>query len=70
LISKGYHHNNEASAKGFTKDGWYRTGDVMQFGENSDLLYVIGRTKVTFLLILICEHTPIDYLRTLSTTMD
>jgi acyl-CoA synthetase (AMP-forming)/AMP-acid ligase II len=47
LISKGYHHNDEANAAGFTKDCWYRTGDVTQFGENSDLLYVVGRTKVS-----------------------
>lgn len=47
LITKGYHHNDEANAAGFTKDDWYRTGDVMQFGEKSDLLYVVGRTKVS-----------------------
>ncbi|KAH0150745.1 acetyl-CoA synthetase-like protein, partial [Aureobasidium melanogenum] len=45
LVTRGYHNNPEANATGFTKDGWYRTGDVMQFGENSDLLYVVGRTK-------------------------
>lgn len=46
LITKGYHHNPEANAAGFTKDGWYRTGDMMRFGDNNDLLYVVGRTKV------------------------
>lgn len=47
LVTRDYHNNPEANATGFTKDGWYRTGDVMQFGENSDLLYVVGRTKVS-----------------------
>lgn len=47
LVTKGYHHNPEANAAGFTKDGWYRTGDMMQFGDNNDLLYVVGRTKVS-----------------------
>ncbi|KAH0378946.1 acetyl-CoA synthetase-like protein, partial [Aureobasidium melanogenum] len=45
LVTRGYHSNPEANATGFTKDGWYRTGDVMQFGQNSDLLYIVGRTK-------------------------
>ncbi|CAD0028160.1 unnamed protein product [Aureobasidium pullulans] len=27
VISQGYHNNPEANAAGFTKDGWYRTGD-------------------------------------------
>lgn len=46
VISQGYHNNPEANAAGFTKDGWYRTGDVMQFEHNGELLYVVGRTKV------------------------
>lgn len=46
VISQGYHNNPEANAAGFTKDGWYRTGDVMQFEQNGELLYVVGRTKV------------------------
>ncbi|THX74879.1 acetyl-CoA synthetase-like protein [Aureobasidium pullulans] len=45
VISQGYHNNPEANAAGFTKDGWYRTGDVMQFEQNGELLYVVGRTK-------------------------
>ncbi|KAI4717602.1 acetyl-CoA synthetase-like protein [Aureobasidium sp. EXF-10727] len=45
VITQGYHNNPDANAAGFTQDGWYRTGDVIQFGENSDLLYVVGRTK-------------------------
>ncbi|KAH0371408.1 acetyl-CoA synthetase-like protein, partial [Aureobasidium melanogenum] len=45
LVTQGYYNNPEANAVGFTKDGWYRTGDMMQFGENNNLLYVVGRTK-------------------------
>ncbi|KAI4853312.1 acetyl-CoA synthetase-like protein [Aureobasidium sp. EXF-8845] len=70
LISKGYHHNDEANTKGFTQDGWYRTGDVMQFGENNELLYVVGRTKDIInynglkvapaeLEAVLCEHSSV-----------
>ncbi|KAG9966462.1 acetyl-CoA synthetase-like protein, partial [Aureobasidium melanogenum] len=70
LITQGYHNNPEANATGFTRDGWYRTGDVMQFGKNSDLLYVVGRTKDIInhnglkiapaeLEELLCEHPSV-----------
>ncbi|CAJ2499724.1 Uu.00g025770.m01.CDS01 [Anthostomella pinea] len=42
VITQGYHNNPEANIVGF-KDGWYRTGDVMQM--KGDLLYVVGRRK-------------------------
>jgi acyl-CoA synthetase (AMP-forming)/AMP-acid ligase II len=29
-ITKGYYNNPEATAKAFTKDGYYRTGDIMK----------------------------------------
>ncbi|KAG9698234.1 acetyl-CoA synthetase-like protein, partial [Aureobasidium melanogenum] len=70
LVTQGYHNNPEANAASFTKDGWYRTGDVMQFGKNNDFLYVVGRTKDIInynglkiapaeLEELLCEHPSI-----------
>jgi acyl-CoA synthetase (AMP-forming)/AMP-acid ligase II len=42
-VTKGYYENPEANAKGFTHDGWLRTGDLgmMKGGK----LYITGRAK-------------------------
>ena len=42
-VTKGYYENPEANAKGFSADGWLRTGDLgmMQGGK----LYITGRAK-------------------------
>jgi acyl-CoA synthetase (AMP-forming)/AMP-acid ligase II/aryl carrier-like protein len=42
-VTKGYYENPEANAKGFTSDGWLRTGDLgmMKGGK----LYITGRAK-------------------------
>ena len=42
-VTKGYFENPEANAKGFTSDGWLRTGDLglMRGGK----LYITGRAK-------------------------
>jgi acyl-CoA synthetase (AMP-forming)/AMP-acid ligase II len=42
-VTKGYFENPEANAKGFTADGWLRTGDLgmMRGGK----LYITGRAK-------------------------
>jgi aryl carrier-like protein len=42
-VTKGYYENPEANAKGFTADGWLRTGDlgVLKGGK----LYITGRAK-------------------------
>src|SRR5689334_8643681 len=42
-VTKGYYENPEANAKGFTQDGWLRTGDLgmMKGGK----LYITGRAK-------------------------
>jgi acyl-CoA synthetase (AMP-forming)/AMP-acid ligase II len=42
-VTKGYYENPEANAKGFTADGWLRTGDLgmMKGGK----LYITGRAK-------------------------
>jgi acyl-CoA synthetase (AMP-forming)/AMP-acid ligase II len=42
-VTKGYYENPEANSKGFTADGWLRTGDLgmMKGGK----LYITGRAK-------------------------
>jgi long-subunit acyl-CoA synthetase (AMP-forming) len=42
-VTKGYFENPEANAKGFTADGWLRTGDLgmMKGGK----LFITGRAK-------------------------
>jgi len=42
-VTKGYYENPEANARGFTADGWLRTGDLgmMKGGR----LYITGRAK-------------------------
>lgn len=43
IITRGYHRNELANEEAF-KDGWYRTGDLVE--ARGDLLYVVGRIKV------------------------
>ena len=47
-IMAGYFHNDEANLEAFTKDGWYRTGDVGSFTENG--LKLISRKDRIFKL--------------------
>ena len=44
----GYYKNAEATAEVFTKDGWFRTGDVGIL-DNEGYLYLRGRTKCMIL---------------------
>ncbi|KAH9904752.1 hypothetical protein F4778DRAFT_44358 [Xylariomycetidae sp. FL2044] len=68
VITRGYHRNAEADALGFTPDGWFRTGDVVQI--RGDLLYVVGRRKEIInyhgakvapaeLEAILCEHPSV-----------
>lgn len=43
-IPRGYYRSPEQNAKSFTKDGWYRTGDVCRWGPGGNLV-VEGRVK-------------------------
>ena len=44
----GYYKNADATAEAFTKDGWFRTGDVGIL-DNDGYLYLRGRTKCMIL---------------------
>lgn len=43
LITRGYHKNPAADKAAF-KEGWYRTGDMVEL--RGDLVYILGRVKV------------------------
>ena len=43
-IFKGYYENDEATNKVFTKDGWFKTGDLGEFGADG-YLKIKGRLK-------------------------
>jgi len=42
-----YHNNPESTRTAFTKDGWYKTGDIGEFVD-SKFLKIVGRKKVLF----------------------
>jgi fatty-acyl-CoA synthase len=39
-ITQGYFGNAEAMESGFTRDGWFRSGDLGRIGEDGELIYV------------------------------
>ena len=43
-ITVGYYNNDDANARSFTADGWFRTGDLGMFDEHG-LLRIVGRKK-------------------------
>ncbi len=48
-VMLGYYNNPEANEDAFTKDGWYRTGDV-GYMDKDGYLYITGRCKSVIVL--------------------
>jgi long-chain acyl-CoA synthetase len=47
-VSKGYYKNNKKTKEVFTKDGWYRTGDIGKIID--ERLYLLGRDSFKIVL--------------------
>jgi long-chain acyl-CoA synthetase len=44
VVMSGYYHNPEANREAFTKDGWFRSGDLGRIDQQNHL-YIAGRRK-------------------------
>ena len=44
-IHLGYHNNPDANAQAFTKDGWFRTGDLGRVVDADGNVQITGRSK-------------------------
>lgn len=45
MVFGEYFADQEATARAFTSDGWFRTGDLGVLEKNTKSLYLVGRTK-------------------------
>lgn len=48
-VMLGYYNNDEANEECFTKDGWFRTGDLARIGKEG-YIYISGRKKFVIVL--------------------
>jgi acyl-CoA synthetase (AMP-forming)/AMP-acid ligase II len=44
-VHLGYHANPAANAEAFTKDGWFRTGDLGRIVDDAGNVEIVGRSK-------------------------
>lgn len=49
IVMPGYYNNAEANEQAFTKDGWFRSGDLGRFDKDGHL-YIVGRKKDVIIL--------------------
>ncbi len=49
MVFSGYYHNADANAEAFTKDGWFRSGDLGKFDRDGHL-FIVGRKKDVIVL--------------------
>lgn len=50
MVMLGYYQNDELNEECFTKDGWFRSGDIGRIAPESGALYLTGRTKSMIVL--------------------
>lgn len=50
MVMLGYYQNDELNEECFTKDGWFRSGDIGRIDPESGALYLTGRTKSMIVL--------------------
>lgn len=51
---QGYFSNPTANKESFTKDGWFKTGDILYCDRETKLWYIIDRKKVSCLHLSDC----------------
>jgi non-ribosomal peptide synthetase component E (peptide arylation enzyme) len=44
-VHLGYHNNPQANADSFTREGWFRTGDLGKFVDSAGNVQIVGRRK-------------------------
>ena len=49
MVFGGYYKNPDATADAFTRDGWFRSGDLGRFDDDGHL-YIVGRAKDVIVL--------------------
>lgn len=45
-VIQGYFSNPKANAESYTKDGWFKTGDILYCDRKAKLWYIVDRKKV------------------------
>lgn len=67
VVFKGYYKNPKATEEAFTKDGWFRSGDLGTIDKNGHL-YIVGRKKDVIVLPngknVHPEDLEVNYLKT------